>query len=320
MRIAHWVMKNGSGMHNVAEDMCAGECALGHDSIIINTEDSKEWENGVGYEVYVVHTHLPDIAYAQNNKKIIFIPHGTPEHVFQGAMDKGLAGGYGMSDSWMVSQHWVNKADAVITFWDRHKYIWQQLNSKTRIYVVPIGIDTEFWKPTPSLGRWLGSPAILTAENCHSIKYPLDLFLALPEVMKEIVGLRLHAWYVPRDQHRWWFPLVNNNGVSFRSYITENRMDKTTLRNAFNSVDYYVGLVRYGDYNRICLEAKASGCKVISYAGNPYADFWVTEGDQRKMAEELLKILKGEVSALPCLAPSDRKDVAKEMIKIYEEA
>jgi hypothetical protein len=101
-------------------------------------------------------------------------------------------------------------------------------------------------------------------------------------------------------------------------------MGHEDLRNVFNSVDYYIGLVRYGDFNRISMEAKASGCKLISYTGNPYADYWLPEGDQRTMAGELIKILKGEVKPRanqtlePILEVPDISETAAEMIKIYE--
>jgi hypothetical protein len=65
------------------------------------------------------------------------------------------------------------------------------------------------------------------------------------------------------------------------------------------------------------LEAKSCGCKVISYAGNDYADFWITEGDQREQAKQLLGIFKGEIQARPTLAIPDIKETAKQMLEIY---
>jgi hypothetical protein len=88
--------------------------------------------------------------------------------------------------------------------------------------------------------------------------------------------------------------------------------------NAFNSVDYYCGLVRYGDVNRICLEAKASGLKVISFRGNPCADFWLTEGNQLEQAREMLNILNGVTLPREDVAPvPDIKDMANKMLEIY---
>jgi hypothetical protein len=76
--------------------------------------------------------------------------------------------------------------------------------------------------------------------------------------------------------------------------------------------------VRYGDFNRICLEANASGAKTISYYGNPYSDFWIPEGDQRVIADYLIKILDGEVAPRKKTSVPDISETANEMIKIYE--
>ena len=67
------------------------------------------------------------------------------------------------------------------------------------------------------------------------------------------------------------------------------------------------------------LEAKASGCKVISYTGNPYADYWVPEGDQRIIAKKLIKILKGDVKPKATQEVPDISETAAAMLKIYEE-
>ena len=109
-----------------------------------------------------------------------------------------------------------------------------------------------------------------------------------------------------------------SNGSAFRSYIG-GTCDHVNLRNIMCSVDYYIGLVRYGDFNRISLEAKACGCKVISYWGNPYADYWIPEGDQRIIATKLIEIFRGNVQPRETAEVPDIKDTAREMIKIYED-
>jgi hypothetical protein len=112
---------------------------------------------------------------------------------------------------------------------------------------------------------------------------------------------------------------VNRNGSSFSSYISSKAFSHTDLRNALCSVDYYIGLVRYGDFNRMALEVKATGCKLISYVGNIYADYWVPEGDQRVIAETLTAILKGDVAPREDRAEVPNvEETAKGMISLYE--
>ncbi len=83
-------------------------------------------------------------------------------------------------------------------------------------------------------------------------------------------------------------------------------------------MDYYIGLVRYGDFNRLCLEANACGARSISYRGNPYSDFWIAEGDQRVMADELVEILNGNVEPRKKEVVPDISETALAMQKIYE--
>jgi len=112
---------------------------------------------------------------------------------------------------------------------------------------------------------------------------------------------------------------VNRNGASYGSHISPLIFAHSELRNVFKSIDFFIGLVRYGDFNHLSMQAAASGCKTISYAGNPYSDFWLTEGDQRKMAQELLPVLKGDAKPRKDKLPvPDVLETAEAMKSIYE--
>ena len=323
MKIAHWVMKNNSGMHRVAESMVEAEKKQGIDAILYDVQKNDNWDASLDADVHVSHTHFPDELRKKVTKplKVVWIAHGTPEHVFQMAVEEGQRGGYGHADGWMLCQNWLKTADAIITFWPRHQAIWKSLCDKATIVdFIPLGVDKSFWKPTPTKGKFLGEPSVFTCENAHYIKWPLDLFLMWPWVVPEVKGKlpRLHAAYLPRDVHRYFFPLVNRNGCSYSGFISQLAFSHTELLNVFNSVDYYIGLVRYGDFNRVALEANACGTKTISYKGNSYSDYWIEEGDQREMAKQLIAILNGEVEARKKEIVPDIEETAKGMIKIYE--
>ncbi len=272
-------------------------------------------------DIFVAHTHFPlELKKrAKKSSKLVFPAHGTPEHVFRSSMEEGQNRGYGHGDGLMLYQYWLSHSDAVVTYWPRHQAIMQTMVDKnTKVHLVPMGIDTSFWKPGDSDGKWSGEPSVLTGENCHEIKWPLDLFLLWPWIYDKIPTACLHSIYLPNDQHRWWFPLVNRNGASFGAHISPLAFHGTALRNIFRSVDFQIGLVRYGDFNRMSLEANASGCKTISYRGNEYADFWVTEGDQRQIAAELFSILVGDTKPRVKTAVPDHLEMATGMKEIYE--
>lgn len=321
LKIAHWSMWNTSGMFAVAEALSQMECALGLDSWLVNIADDKGWSEVLDADIHVIHTHLPDAVRQQLIKplKTVFIAHGTPEYVFRKSVEEGLNRGYGAGDSWQLVQYWMQHSDAIITFWERHQKIWKSLCDKNTIVdCFPMGVNKAFWSPVPSLGKYLGSPSLFTAENCDQTKWPLDLFFMWSWVWKEIPTAHLHSIYLPTDQHRWWYPLMNRNGSGFKTISAGVIFDKDSLRNAFCSTDYFIGLVRYGDANLLSLQAAACGAKLITYKGNPYADFWISEGDQRTMGEELLAILKGEVQPREKQQVIDVQETTKNMIRIYE--
>ncbi len=304
-------------MNTVANELSKAEISQGLDSIVLDSVNANEWEQGMGADIHVSHSHVPD-KIRINGGKTVWVGHGTPEHCFQTSVEDGAKGGYGHPDTWMLVQWWLQHADAMVTFWPRHQTIWQSLcDNGRKVHCVKLGVNKEFWHPIQSRGKFVGEPSLFTAENCHYIKWPLDLFIAYPLIIEKMPDIYLHCLYLPRDQHRWFFPLVNRNGAAFKSHISGSIFGKEDLRNAFCSVDYVVNLVRYGDYNRLGLEAKACGAKLITYPGNPYSDYWVKEGDQRNMAEDFIKIFSG-IDTLVGEEICDIKDTAKEMIKIYE--
>lgn len=320
MKISHWSLSNGSGLSKVVEDVVKAECAIGLDSHFIATDkvdtdkklDKTGWENGVGADVHVAHSHIPDEA-RDGKGKIMWVAHGTPEVCFQSSALHNTSG------AWSLVLYWLKEADANVTFWERHKYIWESLCHKGRtVDLIPLGIDKEFWKPVKSRGKYAGSPSFLTNENSHQIKWCYDIAIAWPEVYKNARDARLHINYIPSNQFQAFYPLFYGNGTQFSAFLTGNTLNKEDLRNAFVSIDYYINPVQYGDFNRIGLEAKASGCKVISYAGNPYADYWLTLQDQRSIAQELISIAKGEREPRQTEEVPDIKDTAEAMKKIYE--
>lgn len=321
MKTVHWSIQNGSGMNNVAQSMVDGEKAKGIDSIFANPERPESWVMAEDADIHVTHTHFPEPMRKRVSKplKLVYVGHGTPEHVFQSSVEAGQRGGYAAPDSFMLFQHWLRTADAVVTFWPRHQAIWQSMCDKGRkVNLVPMGVDKSLWKPFQSRGKFTGKPSVFSSENPHYCKWSLDLLILWPWIREELTDCQLHLTYMPRDQHRWFFPLVNRNGAGYASFISEIVFKGDDLRNAFCSTDFYCGLVRYGDFNRLSLEANACGAATISYAGNPYSRYWVREGDQREMAKELLAILSGKTEPRVQTPVPDLSEQTEAMMKVYE--
>lgn len=316
-------MHNGSGMNNVAQSICDAEKKLGLDSHIANPfVENIEWDKYLDADIHVDHTNVPEKFRKRITKdyKVVYVAHGTPEHVFQTAVEAVEVKQWGMSDSFMLMQYGLKKSDATVTFWPRHAAIYQSMVDKnTKIHCVPLGVDKTFWKPQVSRGKCAGEPSVFSCENCHYIKWPLDLLILWPWVHPKVnPNPSLHVLYLPFDMHRWFFPLANSNGAAYGSHLTSVTLGHADLVNTFNSIDFQIGLVRYGDFNRVSLEANACGATSISYRGNPYADYWLTEGDQRVMAAELIDILNGKTEKRKKDVVPDITETATAMKALYE--
>lgn len=298
LKICHWSSFNQSGMHKVAETLMKAERKIGLDSYLINVQEvpSEQWDRYADADVHVPHTHFPNEMKKRLTKpfKMVFIPHGVPEYILNSAFEETKRG-YGHSDPLMLYMHWMKVADAIVTFWPRHQAIIKSMCDKnTPVLLSPMGLDIDFWKAARSRGKFAGNPSVMTCENSHSIKWGYDLFVCWSWIYDVIPDACLHANYLPQDQHRVWMPLLDRNGCGYGAFISPLTWTHEELRHVLNSVDFYWNGVRYGDFNRMGMEANLSGTKVISYRGNPYSHFWITEGDQREMAKEFIEIFKGE--------------------------
>lgn len=322
MKVKHWTLTNNSGMHRVAESIATAEVALGLDSGIVDCGvKSSDWDEAMDADVHIVHTHLPQELRKKlkPSAKVVWVAHGTPDHVFQSSVEAGTGAPYGHADPFMLMQYWLKNADARVTFWPRHQWIYQTLVDKgSAIHCLPLGVDTDFWAAGVSRGKYAGEPSVFYAENQHYIKWSYDTLIAWPEVVKAIDGAVLHNIYMPRDMHRWVFPLINANGCSYSAHISPSTYPHEELRNVFKSIDYQLGLVRYGDFNQLSLQANAAGCTSISYAGNEYADYWITEGDQRVIASELVAILSGQVEKRAKTKVPHITETAAAFVALYE--
>lgn len=318
-------MFNGSGMNNVAVTMCAAEKALGLDSQTANPFEAAQdilYDKFCDFDIHVTHTYFPEWfkrRLGAKKYKLVWLGHGTPEYVFYDTIAQPI-NRHGINDAIMLQQHYLQHSDAVVTSWPRHKAIYETLvDKRTPVHLVPMGIDKTFWKPTPSQGKFAGEPSLLWSENSQVIKFPYDLLIAWPWVYPKVkTSAVLHITRLPLDQHRWFFPLINRNGSAYAAHISNIMWGPEDLRNALCSVDYQIGLVWKGDFNRISLEANACGCKTISYQGNPYSDFWLPEGDQRIIAEELVKILNKETPPRDKTPVPSAEETARQMKVIYE--
>lgn len=314
-------------MHAVAKSMVEAERKLGIDAHLVNIQTDADWDQVLDADIHISHTHIPVMYRGKAWLKQVTKPfrlvgcfHGTPSHVFESSVHAGENGAYAPSNSLMIMQRDMRVSHARVTFWERHAEIYRTMvDQGTKIYVVPMGIDLDFWKDGASRGKYQGNPSVWSGENCHVCKWPLDLLTMWKWVSDEVADTTLHLCYVPLDVHRYFLPLAHANGSYYRAHIGPWTYPHDELRRVLKSVDYFIGLVQKGDFNRLSLEANATGlCKTISYIGNEFSDFWIPEGDERVQARELISILNGQVEPRKKTPVPSLASMGKAMVKVYE--
>lgn len=295
------------------------------DSELIDIAQPEQWEGAEWADIHVLHTDVPEAFRAKVTKpyKLVFVAHGTPEHVMEVTIENHARPGYGIANGWSGLRHLVKEADAVVTFWDRHRWFYQSLVPKERkIHCVPMGVDVAFWQggdpaaATPAR-HFAGAPAVWMSENQARIKWAMDVLMCWPEVLKQVRLARLHAHNIHFGLHQFFIDLANSNGAAYGSYLSAATYPHEGLRDIWKGFDFFLSPVRYGDHNCVFLQAAATGLKTISYVGNVYADYWIPEGDQREMANALVAIFKGEVQPRSKLPVPTLEDMGAAMIGVY---
>jgi hypothetical protein len=327
VKIIHWSMLNHSGMHHVAESMARAELAMGVESRLMDPfdKDQSGWEMALDADIHVAHTHIPEkmgtIPWRRaivKPYKMVFPVHGTPEHFFENSVKEGVTNGYNAGVSYIHHQHGMQQADAIMSFVPRQQWLFDLATDKSTVVdLIPMGVDHAYWVGGASKGKYAGEPSVLTCENQHEFKWGVPIASVWQYVRREVDNAILHWSAIPLDLHRFVFPMLARYG-SYGTVVGSWSYAADTLRDIFKSIDFYVSPVRYGDFNRLSMEASAAGAKVISFPGNDYADFWMHEGHHRAMADDLIRILSGQEPPRAEKKPAPTEaDMARVTINVY---
>ncbi len=331
MKIRHWVIQNPSGMHHLAQAVAEGERRLGHDALVLDATDAGPWRDPshVDADVHCIHSRcpagFPAFVREQTGReaKIIFYSHGIPEHLIEQSVQEFLVlDKPNPGDFWALTRYWLKEADAFVVFSPRQAVLYNTMLPKGReVDLVPFGVDLAFWQtPDVNVEHLRGKPAVWMSENQNRIKWGLDVFFAWPLVAKAIPDIHLHAHFVPYDLHRFLVGIADANGAApNHATITPKFWPHETLRRFFRGADFNLATTRYGDNTCLTMQAEAAGLKTISYPGNAYASYWIPEGDQRVMADQLTGIFSGYLPPRGDKLPvPDLRDMAGATLAVYD--
>jgi hypothetical protein len=336
MKITHWAFDNGSGLSAVAASMARAEVARGHYSVVTDPLDPQEggWIDALDSDVHVLHGGFPRTIGGKSFRKaltkplaLVYVMHSPPEYLFEHSVAEGVTNGYGAGMEWHRHQRLMQIADGLVTFCPRHQALYELATDKATIVdLIPMGMDLEFWRTSegpqyidPMVTVLEGEPRFLTCENQFPFKSAYDILRVWPWVRAELETATLHASNMPCDTEKWFWTLINRTGAIEGLFCGSWRYSKRELRGRFQNASFYVSPVRFGDSTRTNYEASAAGARVISYPGNEWADFWMHEGDHRRMARDLIAIGRGDVEPRPDKKPiPSEDDMAVAAIAVYE--
>jgi len=329
VNIVHWSSKNRSGMHHVAESMAQAELALGVDSRLMDPHDPKQdqWDIALDADVHVLHTHVPDmigkVPFKQACRKpyrMAFFHHGTPELIFENAVRDSESNGYGSAAGYSVSIALMKQADALMCSVPRHHALFSLMMGKQgTVDLIPMGMDLKYWSGGINRGKYQGNPSFLNCENQYPFKWGVEYLKMWPWIRAALPEAFFHISNIPVGTQRFVDVLAAEYGAIYGAVIGNWNYLHSDLRNIFKQVDFYLSSVRYGDFNRMSMEVGASGCKVIAYPGNPYADYWVREGDHRNVAADIIAIGKGDVEPRADKLPiPTAQEMGHATINVYE--
>jgi len=291
-------------MHRVAESMARAELAMGVDSRLLDPfAEGPAWDIALDSDIHVWHTHIPDTitgkSFAKSCRKPfkrVFVHHGTPELIFEMAVRESETNGYGSATGFSQSIYAMKVSDAVVTFTPRHHALFSTMMGKQgTVDLLPMGLDLAYWQAGVSRGKYQGRPSFSNCDNQYPFKWAVEFIKMWPWIRAELTDAFFHVSYVPVGTQRFVDVLAATYGSVYGTVIGNWHYQHDDLRNIFKSLDFYLSGVRYGDLNRVSLEAKAAGMQLISYPGNDYADYWIPEGDHRRQAQAIIEIGKGNV-------------------------
>jgi hypothetical protein len=308
MKVVHYTQFNASGMNRVAESIVSAERAAGLDSHLLNIFDEQDWSVGFDADVHVAHTHFPRLQERQSFRrmltktpaKIVAFFHGTPEFVFGDTVKSIQTQGHWASATGSrcstTGSRWPTRASRSGRGIRRCTRRWS--TAAPRSICIPMGIDHAFWSGGSSCkGRWAGNPSVLSCENAHFIKWPFDLITAWRWIYPQLENGSLNLGYVPEDCTGSGRPGSTTPAPATECAGPPRCGTPRTCATSSSRSTSSSGWCATVTSTACRIEANVAGARTISYRGNPHADYWVTEGDQRILAAELLAILRGDVAA-----------------------
>jgi len=305
MNITKWMKKENSGLARTTLEMAKYEEKAGHSVCIKQPgEDMPIYGMNQEVDLHTVHSQLAPTAYFDHKPKIMWM-HGEPLSSV----------GNGISMKAIIDL--APKMDAFMCMRKEELPIWSSIK---RTFLVPKGVDLEFYHPLEMQEKLSGEPSVLYCENWRGQRNPLYLCLAMQEVWQKYPKARLHLYNCndPKMKETFEALIKNNKWWTFIRSL-QGAVPYTEINALYNKVDIVASCL-FPLYAR-SIEAFAAGKAFIGPGYKEYDYPFICELDPHSMAEAIIRCYEnyGQVNYRQWAETHhDVKETVRQSVSIYE--
>jgi len=182
-------------------------------------------------------------------------------------------------------------------------FVLRALNTHRDVKVIPIGVDTNFFKPVHSYGTYLqeGDFKILTIARLHPYKGLEYLIKAMDKVVKEKLNVKLYIKGKGEDRKKLE-KLVKDLSLDKHVSFVEKAIPSDEMPELYAECDLYVQPSIIEPFGIAVLEAMTCGKPVIGTKTGGMLDtivdgktgFLIPPADEKALNEAILKLIKDD--------------------------
>ena len=281
MRVVHWAMwgPRKSGLYECTKDQIKYERKHGIDSLLGLMDIDKPtthliddgwlspatWDECKNADIYVIHRGVPEtLTDEKKRKKNVFVIHGTAEFLMLEEVASNAE-----KTAFNTHINLLAENDACIAV-NQHDYdIYKIYDGKNILEMIHDAIDVERYTIEGYQHPFVYHPQILFCDSLRINKHPAHVIWAMHEVLKRLPEARLSVVGLSLISILTWRNLILRSPGQCLTLGMENiQLMTDEVRPYMRGADILVNGNVSGVPSRVELEAMASGCQVISYAGD----------------------------------------------------
>lgn len=279
MKVAHFSTwgRRQSGLYECTKDQIKYERRLGIDAVCglfeSETPDPSlvddgwfkpvSWDQCKDADLYVIHRGLPG-ALDDKKKKTVMIIHGTVEFLMLEEVNS-----HAEKTPFNTHINLIRDCSASVAVNPHDFDIYKLYDAEGKLSMIHDAIDTERFTIDGYAHPYNNHPQILYCDSLRANKHPAHAFWAMAEVVKKIPSARISIIGLDLSSILTWRNLIlRSPGGKLAENIENLQLISPEVRPYMRGADILINGNMSGVPSRVSLEAMASGCSVVSYAGD----------------------------------------------------